>query len=98
MFILVKDSKNYKSIFGLPKIFLSLPIVFHQFPWREEERRSAKSWWRAPRAREQGITLEVDRRISFSIVIRAWEEFISVANVPHTRILYSRNKLKRSDW
>lgn len=43
----------------------------------------------------QRITLEVDRRISFSIAIRAWEEFISVASVP--RILSSRNKLKRPD-
>lgn len=50
------------------------------------ERRGENSGGRLRRARHvpesQGITLEVDRRISFSIEIRAWEEFISVASSP----------------
>lgn len=97
MFFFVKDSKNYKSIFTLLKIFLITDCISSiSMAKRKDDRLKVDGAHHVPES--QGITLEVDRRISFSIAIRAWEEFISVANVPHTRILYSRNKLKRSDW
>lgn len=45
---------------------------------RRDDRTKVRSARHVPESQE--ITLEVDRRISFSVGIRAWEEFISVAS------------------
>lgn len=64
-------------------IKVSVRIVFHEFPRSEEVRKRSDETCGARHVPEsQGITLEVDRWISFSIGIRAWEEFISVASFP----------------